>query len=181
MFVKIAGWRVMLNEETQKMKFITKRYRAYQAKTFIDDEKNKSLLDVGCGDGYFLSKLLFIDKIGIDKSLGDDAEEYIKRCDKNFDYITMLAVIEHFNNPFEILEGCRRILKENGLVIITTPKQSAEKFMKLYAKNIDHKRYFVKSDFESLEGYKMIHFSTFIFGLNQLIVLKKDEQNLQKR
>ena len=154
------------------MKFITKRIRAYQTKQFIKDNYSFKLLDIGCGNKYFIKKFSKLQAIGIDLLYGQDAENGLDYNNYTFDYITMLAVIEHFNNYKKVLEDCKRILKKGGLLIITTPKKSIEKFMR--KKEIEeHKRYFTKTDFENIDGFKLIHYSTFELRMNQLVVLVK--------
>lgn len=115
---------------------------------------------------------------GIDKiyqSKNQDVEKGLAYSDKTFDYVTMLAVIEHLNDYRKVLAECHRVMKDNGLVVITTPKEKIEWIIKIYAKkeSKDHKRHFTKKDFENIKGFKLINYSTFELGMNQLIVLKK--------
>lgn len=94
-------------------------------------------LDIGTADGLMLSNLnaffKFNKAIGIDKS-----EELIKiNRDPNikleigdaenlhfensaFDIVIACAVIEFINNPNKMLSECYRILKKEGLLIVTT-------------------------------------------------------------
>lgn len=95
------------------------------------------LLDSGCGKGYFLA---YAEKhyhtYGID--ISDFAIQYakdnlkssklmVKEADNTgfpdnfFDIITCFDILEHLNNPDAALKECRRILKENGLLIVTIP------------------------------------------------------------
>lgn len=157
------------------IKLLTKRIRAAKAKKFIEDNNDRRLLDLGCGDKSFVKSFKNLYAIGLDKKYGQNIEEKLSYKDNYFDYITMLAVIEHLNNPSKVIKEGYRVLKEDGLLIITTPYKRAERFIKLYCcNNLDHKRYFTKKDFENFNGFDLIHYSTFEFGLNQLIVLKKE-------
>ena len=59
----------------------------------------------------------------------------------------MLAVIEHLDFPRRVIEECFRILNENGILVITTPKAKGEWLMKIYSPNYEreegeHKAYF---------------------------------------
>ncbi len=154
------------------MKFITKRIRAHQAKRFIRNDSSLKLLDIGCGDRHLIEKFSKLRAEGMDLLYGQDAEKGLDYDNDTFDYITMLAVIEHFNDYKKVLEDCRRILKRGGLLIITTPKKSIEKFMR--KEEIEqHNRYFIKTDFENMDGFRLMYYSTFELGLNQLIVLKE--------
>lgn len=106
---------------------------------FIQNEAE--VLDVGCSTGYF-GKLLKIDKncsvygIDIDK---DDLKKASAVLDKTllvnleepnlpdellknkFDVIFFGDVIEHVLNPKNILANFRKLLKKNGIIIISVP------------------------------------------------------------
>lgn len=40
---------------------------------------------------------------------------------QRFDIVFSIEVIEHLHNPYQFISECRRILKPNGLLILTTP------------------------------------------------------------
>ena len=103
---------------------------------FLSGERPGRLLDVGCGDGRFLS--LFSDLgwevIGIEP----DAQaaivakerglqiivgkvEEIDLTPNSFDAITLSHVIEHVHNPIGLLRRCFNLLKLGGKLAITTP------------------------------------------------------------
>lgn len=152
---------------------VTKRIRAYQAKQFVEDVAQKNLLDIGCGDKYFIKTFKDIRAKGTDKKIHGPAEEILPNLAEKYDYITMLAVIEHFDDPLQILDMCHKSLTKEGLVIMTTPFHKTESLINMYLPDHGHTMYFTKKDFENMEKYRLIHYSTFEFGLNQLIVLKK--------
>jgi len=118
--------------------------RTSEVKKIIEKHFNKSdyfklnCLDIGTADGLMLSKLKKI--FQFNKAIGIDmSEELIKtNKDKNikleignaenlhfdnnsFDIIVACAVIEHVDNPNKMLSECHRVLKKNGILIITTP------------------------------------------------------------
>ena len=95
------------------------------------------LLDIGCGEGFFLfnaSRAGYITK-GIE--LSQDAVEYARRefgldveakpfeglrfSEGHFDVITMWQVLEHVPYPLAILKEVHRILKPEGLLVTSTP------------------------------------------------------------
>lgn len=99
-----------------------------------------SLLDVGCGTGIFLSEVLnkFDAKVsGIDISpgmiekskelldgradlkVGDS--EHLSWSDKSFDIVTCNASFHHYPNPEFVLKEMKRVLRQNGIVIIADP------------------------------------------------------------
>jgi len=93
------------------------------------------LLDAGCGLGYFLhlAKKHF-DTVGVDVShvathsaKKDNADiilgsvEMPSFKDAQFDVITCFDLLEHLKSPSVALAAIARLLKKNGLIIITTP------------------------------------------------------------
>ncbi len=100
----------------------------------------ETLLDVGCGNGIFLSMVLekFYAKVaGIDISpgmieksrelLGHRADlrvgdsEHLPWEDGSFDIVTCIASFHHYPSPEPVLRGMRRVLKSRGIVMIADP------------------------------------------------------------
>jgi len=137
-------------------------------------------LDIGCGDGYFLRRSKCEERYGLDALLGDLIKDHLDFPDNYFDYVTMLAVIEHLFQPEELIPEIWRVLKPNGKLIITTPKMSAEFLIRLYSPDIKivHNSYFDLSRIKNLAGdkFKIIRYHTYIFGLNQVFCLRKVEK-----
>ncbi|REJ82296.1 MAG: class I SAM-dependent methyltransferase [Bacteroidetes bacterium] len=98
--------------------------------------KNNTILDVGCGEGYFLEEAL---KRGWDAYGTEYAERYVKNCsdkgikmrsgklqvqdfkDLKFDVICSFEVIEHIQNPQEEIRIFNKLLRDGGIVYLTTP------------------------------------------------------------
>lgn len=91
--------------------------------------------------------------------------------DNYFDLITMLAVLEHIENPDDMFKEIYRVLKPNGNLILTTPTPRAKPVLeflsfrlKLIDKKeiLDHKRYWNKNELINLlidkKFNKMIYF-----------------------
>ncbi|MBI5892620.1 MAG: methyltransferase domain-containing protein [Deltaproteobacteria bacterium] len=106
--------------------------------------KGKKVLDIGGGMGYgsflvsrYADKMFFLDKspevVEIVKKLwgslrpnlevlsGDlDKQDFE---DKSLDVVILMDVIEHIEEPEKILLEIKRLLKDDGVLIITTPEQ----------------------------------------------------------
>jgi len=106
----------------------------------LDGITFSTLLDVGCGTGIFLSKV--VDKFnvrvsGIDISpgmVGKSREllkeradlrvgdsEHLPWDDESFDIITCIASFHHYPNPELVLKEMKRVLRKGGSAIIADP------------------------------------------------------------
>ncbi len=98
------------------------------------------VLDVGCGSGSFLKDLpSSIEKYGCDLNAGDVEEARLSGLsnvavgrieDQSyasdfFDYVHLGDVIEHVQNPNEILAEVERVMKSNGYLTISTPDMAS--------------------------------------------------------
>ena len=131
--------------------FLAKK-RAKKADTLIPPGlRSGRILDVGCGSTpYFLLSTEFGDKYGLDPSIrelqahGDidikdfdvESNERFPFEDSFFDVVTMLAVFEHIETDKlgRILREVRRVLKEGGRFIMTTPSPWSDKILTVMAK-----------------------------------------------
>jgi len=96
------------------------------------------VLDIGCGDGIFLRKMrargwrihgtelagVTFERAsrieGIDLSLSGDSSE-LPWPDASMDVITIWHVLEHIANPDKLIHECRRVLKNDGILIVEVP------------------------------------------------------------
>ncbi|MFH1968583.1 MAG: class I SAM-dependent methyltransferase [bacterium] len=104
-------------------------------KYFDNDPKEKKLLDIGCGPGFFLEESSkFFKSFGIE--ISKTAANYIKNKlnlnvinkafsadlfkTEEFDVITCWDTLEHLQNPEKALSDINKILNKKGLLIFTT-------------------------------------------------------------
>ncbi len=179
---------------------LLRRLRINQILPFIKSYPNTKLLDIGCGWECRLLKNLkpYIRQgVGIDFKAPNLVDEKLTAIqttivdrlpfeDKSFDFITLLAVLEHLENEEAILQECSRVLKPNGGLLITVPSWNAKPILEFLSFRLgivnpveirDHKRYYDKSDlytlFEKLDHLKIEKHKYFQLGCNNLLFAKK--------
>ena len=126
------------NLETRGDKFGRAQRILSEARHYFRGKTDISILDIGCGNGFFLrflrengypklrgldpnpNSVRFInEKIGIYADQG-----FVENCDyedKAFDLLVMDQILEHVESPNRVLQACQRILKPGGLLWISTP------------------------------------------------------------
>jgi SAM-dependent methyltransferase len=89
-------------------------------------QKDSKLIDVGSGNGSFISYLK--DKKGINALECDGSidginfeSDKLKFDDNMFDFITFIAVIEHLKDPTNLINEMKRVLKPDGILITIAP------------------------------------------------------------
>lgn len=129
---------------------------------FVKDiVKNKKILDAGCGTGY---GTIFLANSGAREVLAFDVNEQaiqyakqhfqhenlqynvmsledIQLPDKSFDIITSFEVIEHVKNPQRAIAELKRVLKDDGVLIMSTPNQKehpGQMFNKFHIHEMDY-------------------------------------------
>lgn len=95
-------------------------------------DKKTTILDYGCGFGFFVDE---VSKKGYDvkgfeisqyaagyarENLKLDVRNIMNYPSNSFDLITLWDVIEHLENPLEILKNVNELLKDKGKIVITT-------------------------------------------------------------
>lgn len=134
--------------------------------SFVNEGDGKFALDIGCRDGYWSERLKkrgykvssFDLEPNYDSAFSHDVEKGIPFADKSFDLVWCTEVIEHLNYPKFLLEEIDRVLKPNGLAVLTTPNSDwfFYKISWLWGwtpqklQNIDHKQFFKEKDIRKL-------------------------------
>jgi SAM-dependent methyltransferase len=112
-------------------------YKTIRIINFLKQQRlSGRLLDVGCSNGqfmYHLRPLGFLSEgVELNPATAAIAERNgfrvfqgqlseAKFADQTFDVVNLGDLIEHVPNPRALIEECRRILKVNGVLIISTP------------------------------------------------------------
>lgn len=145
------------------------------------------VLDVGCCRGilYLFLKDKDVEYIGLDKDeeLAGIANKITKNrvvCEdiytnkfkrNSFDVIVLCEVLEHVENPLQLLRECKGLLKEGGRVIGTAPNSTSLLSMiwgllgREYG-HFDHKQIFSVSELRNvvkLSGLRLLCLETFFF------------------
>jgi len=135
-------------------KYVKLRFRIYKSLLNPFLKNNVKLLDIGCYTADLL-KLLpkYIDYYGIDydetaleiakkrgaKVIKLDLENEQIPLNQKFDIIVCTEILEHLKDPEKILIQIKRLLKEEGVVIISLPNECTiyHRLKVLFGKGID--------------------------------------------
>ena len=122
--------------------------------------RNKSVLDIGCGTGYGIHELsaTALDTVGIDiwinglrfcninygskTSFLASSGNSLPFRDNSFDLVFSFQVIEHIptNSVISYLQEIKRVLKDNGVLIVTTPNRRLRLVPLQKPWDVDHTR-----------------------------------------
>ena len=179
---------------------IDKLLRYFRTKLVIPHvSPNMRICDLGCGANPVLLKHLATittaKPVGLDFSVQNSSSTNIELrmadfnklplpiSNKEFDLITMLAVLEHLDNYNEVISECFRGLKDGGKLMLTTPSPISKPILEFLAdlKIIshhaiyDHKKYFKKNEvFDLLEkNFIDIKVWSVACGLNTVAIATK--------
>ncbi|MCZ7557104.1 MAG: class I SAM-dependent methyltransferase [Bacteroidia bacterium] len=105
-----------------------------------DLEKCQKILEIGCGEGYFVDKLLALGKEvkGIDKNnravmnaqikslpITDNTLDEVVHADRgSYDAVCAFQVLEHVEAPLDFIRSANSLLKTDGYFIVAVPNSS---------------------------------------------------------
>lgn len=123
---------VEYDRDKEPMRRTFETYLAHMEKTL---GKKGRLLDIGCATGYFME----VARRSGWEAEGVDISEHASRVGRakgltiytgamppkdlrdSYDAITLLDVIEHVQDPKAVIAQCGRLLREGGIIVVTTP------------------------------------------------------------
>ena len=109
------------------------------ARRFLEVSAEDGILEVGCHTGYFMRRYLLgkarkvrgvdIDEEAIAYAKARDGEHYYACCNSNalpfadgeFDKVLCAEALEHVDDEAGTIREITRVLKPNGLLVVTTP------------------------------------------------------------
>ncbi len=162
--VSVFGQNYFYNVLRHIKRFFTS-HRSIKVFTKLhNDNSSKTVLDFGCGNGTYLLGLrhnhpswkLYGSDIQINETVKNALEKntivtiigpthlpWKQLPTKSFDRITLFQVLEHVNNPREVLENLRPLLKKDGELHIEVPNIATLKFKIFgrYFSNLDAPRH----------------------------------------
>lgn len=173
---------------------LLQRWRMRMAAPYVRD--GGRVLDIGCYDGALIDYLRprVADAVGIDPLATPRQEGSVTilrgrvpgdaRLEVgSFDCVTMLAALEHFDDPNAVSEDCFRLLRPGGRLVLTVPHSVVDHIVSMLvrlgiADGMDleaHHGYDVRMTEPMFKraGFRLVAKRSFELGLNRLYVFEK--------
>ena len=163
--------------------FVLKEIKKYLI--FNYKQLGSSVLDFGCGDSPYYEYLKSINYTGVDLKLNHQKKNLIKIeinkplpfKDSKFDSIISTQVIYQVRELDKLIIDFHRVLKTNGVILVTVPFM----WFEIY-ENSQINRRFSKNELEEVfkkGGFKLVNFKPLNVGLEGLCILFL--KNLEKK
>lgn len=125
----------------------TPRWEWQEVRTYVKENHVQKLLEVGCGTGEFLEYLrqdVSIDAVGLDTTVSSyekciqkgltvynaPLERYILDHEEQYDVVVAFHLLEHVENPLELVKDMMRLLTPEGKCILSFPYTDSRKIEK---------------------------------------------------
>ena len=143
--------------------------------SIVKNNMKGTVLDVGCSRGDFHSKIYRKGVYGLDlEDRGNIKKNFVvgdaqKMPFKNkfFDTVVAGELIEHLESPDKFLSEARRVLKDNGILIVSTPNRKSmyNRLTKRYEHEWHKNLFDKKSLIRTIEkyGFNIIEFKTIAY------------------
>lgn len=177
----------------KNLKYDEKYFKAFYLNKLPED-KNREILDVGCGSGKYLNilkNLGYKNLYGIDISKEQiqiakksrlsnvkciDAIKFLKNTKKTYDVILLIDVLEHLEltYSFELINLIYKALNKNGKLFIQVPN-ALSPFSPLRYADITHKRAYTKTSIiqtlnsSGFQKYNFFELLPYIHGTKSFI------------
>ena len=173
---------------------LLQRWRIQAAAPYVRD--GCRVLDIGCYDGALLDYLRprVAHAVGIDPlaTPREDVKVRILRGQLpddarlepgSFDCLTILAVLEHFEDPVAVIRDCYRLLRANGRLVLTVPHSVVDPIIAMLVRlrivegpDLEGHHGFdirMTEPMFSQAGFRLVEKRSFELGLNRLFVFEK--------
>lgn len=178
---------------------LLRKMRIRRVLPYIRAHGNCRLLDIGCGWEARLLRAVepyIASGVGVDFKAPELATGKIRTecltladrlpyADASFDLVTMLAVLEHLDQPEAILQEIQRVLAPGGQLVLTVPSKAARPVLEFLAFRLgvvsreeiaDHKVYYDRDSLINLMGRAGLNVSKhcyFQLGMNNFCVAER--------
>jgi 2-polyprenyl-3-methyl-5-hydroxy-6-metoxy-1,4-benzoquinol methylase len=186
--------------------FLPRRFwHGHKNKEVVKRVEGKDILEVGCGSGTIVKRLL---ETGKNVTAIDIGKQFVSFChskygtacfcktdaqylpfsDNSFDTIVCSEVIEHLDNPEKTLKEFNRVLRQKGKLVLTTPNicfrwalveavwtRIRRKMLETRHKCFTRKRLNLLLD---RQGFSVLHNDSLMFGCLHIVEAQKENIEL---
>ena len=152
----------------------------------LKNGKSKKVLEMGCGIGAFAKILnerhFKVDAVDVSPFIVERAKkiheginfnimdiEKNTKITKKYDYIFAFEVLEHLKNPFKVLVNIKKMLKDKGILIFSTPFPTKEMLADPMHVNVHPPKFWLfegeKAGYKSTD-VKYVSFFPFLYKLH---------------
>ena len=143
-----TGERIVPQADNCEPNFASRMYQEHIARYLFASQivKGKSVIDIGCGVGYGSQRLAQLGAASVHAfDLSEDAIRHARlhyahpniryemgnaerfTTDRTFDVAVCFELIEHVRKPRSVMQNIRKALRDDGILVMSTPRALAEK------------------------------------------------------